>query len=270
MLFKIIPKYYHQLFSSELLNFPMIEKRADCSKCSLAEGRSPDKRAYLPHLKCCTFHPFKPNYVLGQILLDKNIPVEVKLRIETKIEELDFAIPIGMLAPLNFQLDFSKRKAGDFGNRADWLCPYYDTQKNNCGVWDYRTSVCTSFHCLSSYGKLGFEFWEKLEDFMSYLEMTLMEEILLELNFTSLQIMDQISFLKPKSYRNWNKINQNEIALKFWSNVKIDKKFFYKNSFEIIKNLDRKSFLKKMGEQGKSLEKELLVFLKTNKISFKN
>jgi hypothetical protein len=97
-----------------------------------------------------------------------------------------------------------------------------------------------------------------------------MEETLLELNFTSIQIMDQISFLKPKSFRNWNRLNQKEIAEKFWSKSILDKKLFYKNCFAIIENLNRKTFLKKIGEQGRFLEKNLLEFIKTNKISFQN
>ncbi|MBP9887250.1 MAG: hypothetical protein KBF93_13190 [Leptospiraceae bacterium] len=261
MLRNTIPEIYLNLFPKSLLDFKIEEKKATCDKCALSEGRSPDKRSYKPNLKCCTFQPFQTNYLMGQILSNKATPSEVLERIKAKIQKREYVFPIGIIAPIPHQIQFANRKDSDFGNRADWLCPYYNRTKDNCGIWKSRSSVCTSFHCLSSYGTLGFEFWDSLSDYISYAEMALMEEVLLQLDFSPREISEQISFLNPEELLPQEKkvkFVSASFLEKIWKDYYKDEIHFYKKCYEIIQNLSERQFKKILGEQGLSIQKKVM------------
>jgi Fe-S-cluster containining protein len=256
-----LPSIYLKFFPESILDFAIEEKKATCDKCALSEGRSPDHRSYKPNLKCCTFHPFQTNYLMGQILLSPNTPKEVLERIRAKIEKREYALPIGIVAPMPHQIKFAQRKDHEFGNREDWLCPYYDRIKNNCGIWKSRSSVCTSFHCLSSYGSAGFEFWDQLSDYISYVEMALMEEALLQLEFTPMEISDQLSFLNPEGQSSSRKRKQfltKEFTSKVWKNYFEDQEGFYKKCYEIVANFSEKQFKKALGNPGIVIQNKLM------------
>lgn len=261
MIKNILPSLYLKYFPDEIINFAIEEKLATCDNCALSVGRTPDHRAYKPNLKCCTFHPFQTNYLIGQILLTPTTPIEVIERIKTKIAKREYTLPIGIVAPMPHQIKFAKRKETEFGNREDWLCPYYDRKKNNCGIWKARSSVCTSFHCLSSYGSTGFEFWDQLSDFISYVEMALMEEALLQLDFTPIEISDQLSFLSPDGQSSSRKRKQfltKEYTTQVWKKHLDDQVGFYKKCYEIVSNFSEKQFKKAMGNPGTVILKKLM------------
>lgn len=261
MIESVLPSLYQDLFPDWLLEFAIQEKKATCDKCALSANRSPDHRIYQEHLKCCTFHPFQPNYTIGQILSSKDTPKEIMNRIRNKIKNMEYVFPIGITAPIPHQLAFAKRKKNDFGNRADWLCPYFNRKKKNCGIWSARNSTCISFHCLSSYGKAGFDFWGELSDYISYVEMALMEEVLLRFNFTPLEISEQIRFLNPdKENRSFQKIEflSEEFSQKHWKNYFKREEDFFKDSYNLVKNFSKKDFKKILGQQGLSIEKKVM------------
>lgn len=261
MLKRTLPEIYLNFFPKSLIEFKIDEKKATCANCALSEGKSPDKRSYKPNLKCCTFHPFQTNYLMGQVLTSKTTPSEVTDRIRVKIKKREYVFPIGILAPIPHHIDFVNREDSDFGNREDWLCPYYDRKKNNCGIWKSRSSVCTSFHCLSSYGKEGFEFWDSLSDYISYTEMALMEESLLQLDFTPMEISEQLSFLNPTELLPQEqkvKFVSPKFLEKIWKEYYGNEISFYKKCFEIVSNLSERQFKKILGEQGISIQKKLL------------
>ena len=257
----ILPSIYHKLFPEAILDFAIKETKATCDNCALSNGKSPDHRNYQAHLKCCTFHPFQTNYLIGQILLTPTTPKEVLERIRAKIENREYALPIGIVAPMPHQIKFSKRKDNEFGNREDWLCPYYDRKRNNCGIWKSRSSVCTSFHCLSNYGSAGFEFWDQLSDYISYVEMALMEEALLQLDFTPMEISDQLSFLNPEGQSSSRKRKQfltHEFTREVWKGYLDDQEAFYKQCYEIVANFSEKQFKKALGNPGIVIQKKLM------------
>ncbi len=261
MLKSILPTLYQELFPDSLLDFEITEKKATCDKCALAAGRSPDHRSYEEHLKCCTFHPFQPNYSIGQVLLSTRTPKEIKERIQTKIKNREYVFPIGITAPLPHQFDFAKRKKNEFGNREDWLCPYFDRKKKNCGIWSARNSTCISFHCLSSYGTQGFDFWGELSDYISYVEMALLEEALLQFKFTPIEISEQIRFLNPeKENRSFQKQEflSEDFYKSIWKNYFGKEEDFYKECYKKIKSFSKKDFKRILGKQGLEIEKKVM------------
>ena len=256
----IVPAVYKNFVSGKILNLSAVETKATCDSCL----RARDKRfaySYQENLKCCTFHPFLPNYAVGALLALPEKKVGIKA-LENKIATREFALPLGVLAPYEYQLKFLSKDEEDFGNRSDLLCPYYDQQKNRCSVWQYRGVVCTSFYCRSDYGQNGQKFWAVFSDYLSYVEMALAEECLVQLDFSPRDLSDQLMYLNKHDFdglEQTQKVIAPDIDKKLWNGYD-DKIEFYKKCFSLIEKLDRKQFKEILGNQGLQLEEEVIEY----------
>jgi hypothetical protein len=169
-------------------------------------------------------------------------------------------LPIGIVAPFDYQFQFLNKEDEQFGNDAGLLCPYFDKSKNSCSVWSYRGVVCTSFFCRSDHGQNGQKFWAVLSDYLSYVEMALAEECLVQLDFSPRDLSDQLFYLNKREFEpeetEKRSLNAEEDK-KLWNGYD-DRAEFYKKCFSIVQKLDRKQFKEILGEQGLSLEDEVL------------
>src|SRR5690348_9338547 len=70
--FPVIPA---RLLSKDFDRPAVVESRATCDQCQMCDhGNVPEgvtATFFKPHLKCCTFHPSLPNYLVGAILKDE-------------------------------------------------------------------------------------------------------------------------------------------------------------------------------------------------------
>lgn len=263
-----LPAIYHSLLPKPLLDADLTEHKATCSACAMAPSvRGPRaKITYEPHLKCCTFEPFIPNFWVGALLKEEmRFPHGVR-EIRRKIANREGALPIGLVPRLSFQVEFNHREKHEFGNRADWLCPYYHRESDNCGIWKYRGAVCTSFFCQSDFGKPGERLWRKMSDYLSYAEMGLMEDALSELGFSPRQVSDLLDYvnrsaatkeelrsasLPAKEFRRlWDGYEENEIE------------DFYRKCYDKALAFDRSRFQELAGELGEKMERGLLAQLR--------
>lgn len=248
-----LPDLYHELFPREILQSRLQETKATCEACNW--------KAYDPGLKCCTYEPYLPNYLVGAILQSQSTASSAREAVLQKIAKRRYALPIGLTASVRYQVNFNNRKDSDFGNREDWLCPYYNHELQNCGIWKYRGAVCTTFYCQSSYGKKGLQFWKRLNDYLTYVEMALMEEVLVYLDFSPRQISDQLQFLNRKegSATEMKALNLPEAkARKLWNGYFDEQEEFYRKSYEMVRDFDKPRFREALGEMGAELEKQLM------------
>lgn len=257
---QIVPKIYSGFISKKVLAINVTETKATCDNCL----RSRDRRfayTYKPDLKCCTFHPYLPNYAVGALLQQENETPGIK-KIKCKIENREFAFPIGIMAPFDYQFIFLTKEKEHFGNDKNLLCPYYDDLKNQCSIWQYRGVVCTSFYCRSDFGQDGLKFWAVLSDYLSYVEMSLAEECLVQLDFSPRDLSDQLLFLNKREFEP-EETEQKCLALdvdkSLWNGYN-DKTDFYKKCFAIVQKIDRKQFKDILGSQGLGLEKEVIEY----------
>ena len=126
---QIIPLIYKNILSTQVLKLDVTETKATCHDCL----RSRDKRfafTYKSDLKCCTFHPYLPNFAVGGLLL-QNLETPGLLALKNKIIQHEFNFPIGLIAPYEYQFRFLSKDETDFGNDKSLLCPYYDKIKND-------------------------------------------------------------------------------------------------------------------------------------------
>ncbi len=261
----IVPSIYQNIIKPNILKLNVSEAKATCSNCL----RSRDKRfgyLYQKNLKCCTFHPYTPNYAVGALLSSKKSSVGIR-KIEQKISNREFALPIGLVAPFDYQFQFLNKEEEQFGNDPSLLCPYFSTEENQCTVWEYRGVVCTSFYCRSDYGQAGQKFWAVLSDYLSYVEMSLAEECLVQLDFSPRDLSDQLFYLNKREFEPEEVEQKNldeKIDKKLWNGYK-DKVEFYKKCFELVKTISRDQFKEILGRQGQELEKEVVDYANRRK-----
>lgn len=292
MLKNQLPSLYQKMFPKSLLAWQPNELKATCDNCAMTienqqqnqqhsqkhgpqkkpstSSRKPVDVSYLNHLKCCTFHPFQPNYLVGGLLETQQILPRALNAIETKIKTRSYALPIGLLPPVPHQVEFNHRKKHEFGQREDWLCPYYEKSSNNCGIWKFRGAVCTTFFCKSSHGQKGLEFWDHMSNYLTYVEAALMEEALVMLDFSPRQISDNLNYLNrfeatPQELK--MDVLPLELAKELWNGYYDDQVGFYKKCFAIVSEMNLKDFKVAMGDQGQVLEKELMQSLSVLKDS---
>ncbi len=255
-----LPAFYENILSAAILKIDLQETKATCENCAMAKPQHRGKIHYLPDLKCCTFHPYLPNFLVGAILQDPSSQAGAEV-LRAKIQRREYALPIGMIAPIRYQLEFKARQENEFGQREDWLCPYFDREKQNCKVWRYRGVVCTTFFCKSSYGPQGQAFWSHASDYLSYVEMALMEEALVQLDFSPRQANEMIEFLNRESGTQLERKSWTVPREKFrrlWNGYHEDIEGFYKKTYAIAANLDKKAFHELLGETGALLQQRLL------------
>lgn len=254
-----LPLIYHDLLPKELLAAKITETVATCGDCAMTREKQGRKKiAYQPDLKCCTYEPFMPNYLIGAILQDSSLPG--KAVIEKKIIDRNYSLPIGMTASLAYQVNFNHREFEDFGNKREWLCSYYNKESNNCGIWKQRGAVCTTFFCKSNYDKKGLTFWQRLNEYLTYTEMALMEEALVHLDFSPRQVSDMLSFLnrhEATATEMKAKVLPLAQAKKIWNGYFDDQVGFFIKCHELVKNMDRGQFREAIGMIGEELEQNL-------------
>lgn len=251
LLKQIIPDLYLDLFPATVLKKDVTETKATCDNCL----RARDKRfpyPYDPKLKCCTFFPFLPNYAIGGILKENLPGADVILE---NIKKRKFTLPLGAFPDLEYQHKFFHKKKTDFGNREDLMCPYYNHKESNCGIWKYRGVVCTTFFCRSDRGETGQTYWTNLNNFLSYVEMALAEECLVQLDFSPRDMSDQLDFLNRKE---WTKSEMNQTSLDpkeyklFWNGY-TDEKAFYLKCYDLVRKMTKEEFKEILGSQHKTL-----------------
>lgn len=256
-----VPRLYEQILPRDLLAMEPQETKATCDQCIMAKPHNRGKIFYKPDLKCCTFYPFLPNYVVGAILSGKaSVSSSALEQIQQKIQNREYSLPLGLVAPPRYQVPFNQRKKNEFGQREDWLCPYFDRENKNCGIWRHRGAVCTSFYCKSSYGMRGLRYWDELSNYLTYVEMALMEEALVMLDFSPRQVSDLLNYLNRHeatvSEMRSSRLPEKK-ARELWNGYFEDQGAFFKKCFQIVEELDRKAFRELIGAPGLELEDRL-------------
>jgi hypothetical protein len=256
-----LPRVYEDLLPKDILAMEAQETKATCDSCLMAKPKNKREIFYENHLKCCTFHPFLPNYVVGAVLSEESLAAPNAVSaLHHKIQRHEYSLPLGIVAPAKYQLEFNARKDHEFGRREDWLCPYFNREQQNCGIWRHRGAVCTTFYCQSSFGATGLKFWDGLSNYITYVEMALMEEALVMLDFSPRQISDLLEYLNRQDVTKVE-LKSGRLSEKkereLWNGYYEDQEGFFKKCFQIVSGLDRRSFRELLSEPGERLEENL-------------
>ena len=166
------------------------ETGATCSDCvMLANESSPSTGSthfFHPRVKCCTYLPELPNFLVGRILAETDPPwaagratVEARLRAGVAVTPLG----LGRFAPYDL---LYRHSVPAFGQSQRLRCPHYlEDEGGRCGIWRHRAGVCATWFCKYVRGAVGLRFWQALRQLLAAVETSLARWCVLELDVGS-------------------------------------------------------------------------------------
>lgn len=150
------------------------ETKSTCSNCAMAAPAGTvinEKNAadfFDPNLKCCTFLPTLPNFLVGGILLDDDpVTAPGRATVHARIRAGLAVTPLGMGEPAVHSLLYAEGAKAGFGRSKSLLCPHYLPEDGGkCGVWKNRNAVCVTWFCKHERGATGKHFWTALQQLL--------------------------------------------------------------------------------------------------------
>jgi hypothetical protein len=182
---EMLPSCYRHLLPS-FFDAPWpSEPHATCDRCTMLPppGVAPESgRFFRPESKCCTYHPFLPNYALGGLLAAGETEGSLgRANVRRRLAEREGVVPAGVRASARYLRSY--QALGDMGVEVALRCPYYDEPTGGCTVWLFREAVCTTWFCKLKHGRDGLAFWSSLRGYLGSLERVLARHCLLALGF---------------------------------------------------------------------------------------
>jgi hypothetical protein len=199
----LLPDLYQRFLPAEVLELSVRESLATCDNCVQAKrGARPQ---YHPELKCCTFYPILVNYLVGGVLGDPSGSTGALIR--RQIEQGQFVMPVGLGPSPAYQWRYVNKRQEEFGNNSEFLCPYFQRGSGGCSIWQYRSSECRSFFCISEAGAAGEEFWRRFNEMLYFVEINLSQAYLLERGFLPIDFRQQMSLLRRSEFKDGDGTN---------------------------------------------------------------
>jgi hypothetical protein len=125
---------------------------------------------FAPEIKCCTFLPRLPNFIVGRILHDDGADVaEGRASVEARIDSGLAVTPLGVGIPAPYALLYGHSEDA-FGRAHALRCPHYLSDGGRCGIWRHREATCATWFCKYVRGKTGEDFWKALFQFLRSIE----------------------------------------------------------------------------------------------------
>jgi Fe-S-cluster containining protein len=249
-----LPELYSKILPDFFDNNLPAEELATCDNCAMAYRDEsnltlPNEKYYAPHLKCCTYYPTMPNYLVGGILQTTNPQFKYGQSIITELINKGSNIsPIGIHQPKKFKLLYEAASERGFGKSESLLCPYYNKNTNNCSIWKYRNSVCTTFFCKFIHGNDGGTFYKKFKKYLERLELVISNYVLMQKGFTSDEISAINNAIINKELNHFDLDDKkNPIQYeKHWKNYSSKEIDFYIDCYKIAADLNEND-LKNIG-----------------------
>src|SRR6185436_13775755 len=170
------------------------EKFATCNNCVMVcRDKSKTNLAFKslnPGLKCCTYHPGLPAYLVGNILASPEPELDNGRKLmNNKIEKKIGVTPMGIFAPKLYNLIYKQGHKNGFGTSEKLLCPYYNKEENNCNIWKYREAVCSTYFCRHTTNNKGKDLWMSIMNYLKMVERKVSEYILLNTGFSDIKLI---------------------------------------------------------------------------------
>lgn len=141
------------------------EPKANCANCTMCQAPTSSLRpSFLPDVKCCTYWPDLPNFMVGRALRAGGTGAQ---RLRQQIEQRRGVTPFGIQASPSYQRRYEE-KPGKFGMDLDMICPYYD--HGDCTIWANRNAICQTYFCRSEEGVQGQAIWKQLTLLLALIE----------------------------------------------------------------------------------------------------
>ena len=171
----VFPAVYGPLLP-ELFDRPEIrETRATCGDCAMCDKGSAQRHLtslFRPDLKCCTYHPTLPNYLVGAVL-DDGEHADGCRRMREKIAARIGVTPEWIASPRKYRVLWEAGHVRGYGQSEALVCPYLDREGGLCTIWKHRESVCATFFCKHDRGAADQSFWMAVKAYFFHVERVL-------------------------------------------------------------------------------------------------
>jgi len=171
----IVPGIWRYMLPEDVFYFRVDpERKSSCFDCPQVKASG-----FHPSVRCCTYIPRIPNFLLGMSLFATGTQQMVADFIAA-----GHAIPEGSQHS-HLQLIASLEHISPSHNSQanSVVCPFLDLNSKQCRMYAFRNGVCSSFFCIHDQKIEGLEFWEHLQDFVSQIETALSQWALSEIGF---------------------------------------------------------------------------------------
>ena len=152
---------------------PLRETRATCSACPMCAAKDSAATAFVPFrlpVKCCTYAPILPNYLVGQILSAEPSDAPGRLTVLQRIDYQAGVTPLGLAQPPLYELTYRAVDDRCFGRASPLQCPHLIADQGTCGIWQHRNGVCSTWFCKHRKGAAGYYYWRDIEAMLTAVE----------------------------------------------------------------------------------------------------
>jgi hypothetical protein len=166
-----LPKMYAAWLQEALNTDLPAESKATCSDCVMCPSSGETASSifpFQPDLKCCTYTPRLPNFLVGQILAADDLPHGVAA-VRARLEARAGVDPLGIgAAPVTGLIQ--EQAVNVIGQGRALRCPYFVVEDGSCGIWSYRNHLCSTWFCKHERGALGHAFWLSVKALLKSME----------------------------------------------------------------------------------------------------
>lgn len=252
-----LPIVYNPFFPDFFQKKVPKESLATCTNCAMVcsdTKKDTTKLAMRPFrkdIKCCTYFPSLPSYLVGGALIHASS--EGIKRLEDTIAKKVGVTPFGLNAPNVYNVLYKNQSEG-FGNSESLRCPYYVKESGNCSIWKFREAVCSTYFCKHVSGSSGNQFWMDVKKYLHHVEQSLVLHFAEEAKFDyflkvarefkspPVQLTaEDLDGLPPRDYEKlWGK----------WAGREAE---FYKWTYQKVTEISKSDFIKITGIKQKVL-----------------
>lgn len=241
---EILPEVHRHLLPALFDERIPEESLATCHACVMVQpGVLPEQTpqgAFRPDIKCCSFHPNLPNFLVGAVLADDRPDMdEGRERVRARIASKIGVGPVWLAAPRKYTLLFLASRKTSFGRSLILRCPYFSSDAANCSIWRHRDSVCTTFFCKHGAGNDGETMWRAIESVLRLAERHLAEYSARVLGATIPAIPTELDALTVEELEDRA---DPEKHLELWGEWAGREEAYYRASRDIVAQLQRDDF----------------------------
>jgi hypothetical protein len=176
------------------------EVRATCGQCAMCGPRHPASAVpvFDPAMKCCSYQPSLPNYLVGAILADETLAQSTGLEsVRSRITGSVDVSPLQVGVPPSYRMFYDAAASWGFGRTPVLRCPHL-TDAGSCGIWEHRNGVCATWFCKYVRGATGGVFWDAVNHLLRAIENDLTVWCSLELGIDPAAIVGLVD-IRPRS-----------------------------------------------------------------------
>lgn len=158
----------------QYFRFPK-ESQTTCSSCPNVKSEG-----YHPDYRCCTYHPWIPNFLIGSALNAGQAQASIVALISDGL-----TTPEGLIrTPQQTRSSLRQSATNNFGKNAEAKCRFIDKQSGKCQMYANRNAVCATFFCINDQKLDGREFWARVQGLISQIETALAQWAMTEIGFS--------------------------------------------------------------------------------------